>query len=391
MNAAILACPDLGVWRAWLDQEPAETGIDLSAHLERCPDCRALVDDLRENAGMAATLVRSLDQTMTPAPAAVTLAQVRLRMARLGNQPPAPVTSPSPVSRFQRWRVAVAGMAAALALVAFAVTPPGRDVTAQIMSQFRSERFEAVPLTAVQLENLVETLGQLEQVGTVDGAETLGNGAVDVDSVAEAEQLAGFALKRPDPAALPQGYSATPSTITVIPATTARFTFDEAKARAYFQSIGRADVELPARFDGASIVVNTPPVVLLLYTRDGASGPAGFSIPLVVGQAGTLTVDAAGGVTLEELRDFLLDLPGLSPETVDQLRNIQDWQSTVPIPVPVDMVSWRRATVAGGPGLALADTMGIGSILIWQRDGFMHGVGGIGSPGDIQRIADGLR
>jgi hypothetical protein len=275
--------------------------------------------------------------------------------------------------------------------VAFAVTPPGREVAAQIMSQFRSERFEAVPLTAVQLENLVETLSQLEQVGTVEGVEVLGNGAVDVDSVADAEQLAGFPLKLPDPATLPQGYDSNPSTITVIPAATAQFTFDEAKARAHFQSIGRADVELPARFDGASLVVNTPPVVLLLFTRDGVSGPADFSIPLVVGQAGTLTVDAAGGVTLEELRDFLLDLPGFSPETVSQLRNIQDWQSTIPIPVPVDMVSWRRATVAGGPGLALADTMGIGSVLIWQRDGFMHGVGGIGSPGDIQRISDGLR
>ncbi|MGE0543971.1 MAG: anti-sigma factor [Dehalococcoidia bacterium] len=390
MNAVIPACPDLGVWRAWLDQEPAEAGLDLQAHLHTCPDCRALVGDLRENAGMAATLVRSLDQTMTPAPAAVTLAQVRLRMARMGNQP-APVASTPPVSRFRRWRVAVAGMAAALALIAFAVTPPGREVTAQIMSQFRSERFEAVPLTAVQLENLAKTLAQLEQVGTVEGVEALGNGAMEVDSVAEAEQLAGFALKQPDAATLPQGYDATPSTISVIPAATARFTFDDAKARAYFQSIGRAEVELPPRFDGASIVVNTPPVVLMLFTRDGASGPADFAIPLVVGQAGTLTVDAAGGVTLEELRDFLLDLPGLSPETVTQLRNIQDWQSTIPIPVPVDLVSWRRTTVAGGPGLALADTMGIGSVLIWQRDGFMHGVGGVGSPGDIQRIADGLR
>jgi hypothetical protein len=391
MNAAILACPDLGIWRAWLDQEPVEAGVDLQAHLDTCPDCRALVGDLREHAGMAATLVRALDQEMAPAPAAVTLAQVRLRMARMGSQPPVAVASAPPVSRFKRWRIAVAGMAAALALVAFAVTPPGRDVTAQIMSQFRSERFEAVPLTAVQLENLAETLAQLEQIGTVSGAEALDSGALDVDSVAEAEQLAGFALTLPDPATMPQGYNATPSSITVIPAAQARFTFDEAKARAHYQSIGRADVELPDRFDGASFVVNTPTVVLMQFTRGGASGPGGFSIPLVVGQAGTLTVDAEGGVTLEELRDFLLDLPGFSPETVNQLRSIQDWQTTIPIPVPVDMLSWRRATVAGSPGLALADPMGIGSILIWQRDGFMHGVGGIGSAADIQRIADGLR
>ena len=46
MNAVIPACPDLGVWRAWLDQEPAETGTDLQAHLDSCPDCRALAGDL---------------------------------------------------------------------------------------------------------------------------------------------------------------------------------------------------------------------------------------------------------------------------------------------------------------------------------------------------------
>ena len=81
----------------------------------------------------------------------------------------------------------------------------------------------------------------------------------------------------------------------------------------------------------------------------------------MVGAARELEVGVEGNVSLAELREFLLTLPDLPPETVRQLRAIEDWRTTLPIPVPVDQIAWQPVTIAGGPGLLLADDSGIGS------------------------------
>ena len=91
------------------------------------------------------------------------------------------------------------------------------------------------------------------------------------------------------------------------------------------------------------------------------------------------------------MRDFLLRMPGLPPETIRQLRGIQDWKNTLPIPIPTDRVNWQDATIAGGPGLVLNDIGGIGSAAIWQRDGRIYGVAGTVRSAEVQRIANGLR
>ena len=127
-----------------------------------------------------------------------------------------------------------------------------------------------------------------------------------------------------------------------------------------------------------------PAAALLQYS--GANGAQ-----LLIGQARELAVGAEGPVTLEEMRDFLLGLPGLPPETVRQLRAIQDWRNTLPIPVPADAVSWQGTTVAGGQGLLLADQAGVGSAVLWQRDGRVYGVAGTPRPTEIQRVANSLR
>lgn len=170
-----------------------------------------------------------------------------------------------------------------------------------------------------------------------------------------------------------------------------RFTFALAQARAYYQSIGRNDVILPERFDGASLVVNTPPAVLLEYRSEDAQADTPFGFGLVVAEAGTVTVGVEGGVTLEELREFLLELPGLSAETVRQLRAIEDWETTLPVPIPVDQMNWERVTIAGSPGLLLNDNTGLGSAAIWQRDGRIFGIAGAMKARELQRVADSLR
>ena len=279
-----------------------------------------------------------------------------------------------------RWRLAASGLAAAAALTFVAATPQGQAAAAQFLSQFRSERFAVVTIDPGRARS---PLADLEQLGSIQGNRR-GRPTEEVGTVAEASQRVGFSVKQPAPAALPAGLSPSPR-IMVSPASEFRFTFDQAKARSYFQRIGHPEVHLPDRFHGASLVVAMPAGVLLEYTG------AGNGLTLVVGQAGELEVGVEGGVTLDELRELLLGLPGLPPETARQLRAIQDWRNTLPIPVPVDQFNWQQTTIAGGPGLLLADNSGIGSGALWQRDGRVYGVAGTARVAEIQRVADSLR
>lgn len=290
----------------------------------------------------------------------------------------------------QRWRVAMSGLAAALALLLFLGTPQGRGAAAQFLAQFRSERFAAVALSTSQIANIEQTMSELQHLGTISGIDTAPEPQA-VASVAEASRLAGFPVLEPNPATLPAGLSATPTEVRVLPAHQVRFTIDLDQARAYYQSIGQHDVTLPERFDGAALVVNTPPAVLLEYRSGDAAADTPFGFGLVIGQAGTVTVGVEGDVTLEELREFLFGLPGLSPETVQQLQAIDDWETTLPVPIPVDQIYWERATIAGSPGLLLNDNTGLGSAALWQRDGRIFGIVGAMKARELQRVAESLR
>jgi len=394
------SCPDLGRWRAWLDMARDGDGTELDEHLGGCPRCADLVRDLRQNAALATALIRPLAPAGAPSAASIELARARFASARAGDhrEERRPMTTPygrvsnPPLPFFTRWRAAVGGMAAALVLVAILATPQGRSAAAQFLGQFRAERFEAVPLTTAQLEDLEKTFAELEQLGRVEGLDSLGGGPRQVSTLAEAERIAGLSPKTPDPSSLPAGMSATPSAILALPAGTVRFTFDQAKAREHYRATGRPDVQLPDRFDGASIVVHTPATVVLRYGGSVGMDASPGGLGMLIGQAQPLTIEAEGNVSLEQLRAFLLEeLPGLSPQTRRHLGSITEWQSTLPIPIPVDAVNWERTTVAGAPGLLLGDNSGLGSIVIWQQDGRLYGVGGGYSAREVRRVADGLR
>lgn len=287
------------------------------------------------------------------------------------------------ILRRDRWRVALGGLAAAIALIFLFGTPAGRTATAQFLAQFRSQRFAVVTIDPGQAGS---GIAQLERLGTVRGLDQVDRtqALTVVDTAAAAGERVGFPVKLPDPATLPNSVAQTPK-IQVAAAHEVRFTFDQAKARAYFDSINRPDVSLPDKFHGATLVVAVPAAAVLHYRgNDGDTG-------LVIGQSRELTVGVEGGVTLDELREFLLGLPGLSPETVRQLRAIEDWRNTLPIPVPSQQINWQQTTIAGGPGLILADNTGLGSGAIWQREGRVYGVAGPLTAREIQRVADHLR
>jgi hypothetical protein len=101
-------------------------------------------------------------------------------------------------------------------------------------------------------------------------------------------------------------------------------------------------------------------------------------------------VDVEGKVGLDEMRDFLLSLPGLPQPVVNQLRQIKSWNQTLPIPVPVDQINWKSTDFNGHQGLLLNDNSGVGSAAIWYENRHMYGVAGSLRADKLKAIAESL-
>ena len=397
-----MPCPDLGALRASIDDAPG-TPAPLHDHVHACAVCADTLAELQRNAELAAPAVALTAPAAPPSAAAVEAALTRFeeRRSRLAapSAPAAVVPTPStptdpialprrgPVARLgTRARGVAAGLVAALVLAGLLVTPGGRAAAAGFLAQFRSQRFQVVPLDPAQSSQVADVVGGLVQTGVFSGDVQLA-GFGDPEVVAgldEAARIAGFAVPAVDPAVLPGGVERTPQRVLVTRARETRLTFDRDRALAYLRGHGRPDARLPERYDGTQLVVQVPAAVVQQFAgRDGV--PA-----LLVGKAGTVGLATEGGASLEELREVLLGLPGLPGETVAQLRAIGDWRTTLPLPVPSYQVRSRPATVDGAEAISFADQQGRLHALLWQRGGHIWGVAGVVGSDEALDVANSL-
>ena len=132
-NSPSSACPDIGVWRAWLDRE--NEPMLLEEHLVDCPGCRRLVALLQEDVAQvrAAFAMLAPDEASLPSTADVAVTRERLEWQRRRALPSLPrVGAQAPMAllltllpmlkRWPRWsmallRVLLVGTAAAVAVL----------------------------------------------------------------------------------------------------------------------------------------------------------------------------------------------------------------------------------------------------------------------------------
>lgn len=381
-----MTCPDDGILKAWVDVEPEAVPEHVGEHVATCGDCRQTVARQRQESAAAGSALALLAPPRPPDAAEVEAALGRIR-PRPSASAAAPAAFAAPAPRPGRrwsWRP-LAGAAAAALVFSVAGTPAGRSAASSFLGQFRSETVVPIAVNPGQDQAVLTDLAGL---GRLSG-NTNAPSPQRVGSVRAAAHRVGFPVLRADPATLPAGVADTPQVYVAAPRTV-RFTFDRAKAEARLQREGaQGTVDLPERFDGASLVVSVPAAVMLEYP--GAHGdPA-----VVLGQARQIQAHAEGGVSLAAMRSFLLDLPGLSERTRSQLAAIEDWRTTLPLPVPADQLHWERVDIAGTKALLLRDLAGLGSAAIWERQGRMYGVAALGAKGDreavVRDVAAGLR
>lgn len=357
-----------------LIDDPLILGAAERRHLESCEACRT------RSVGIAADHATVARLLSAPTPAVDPGAGWRAIKERgLGPQALLPPVVRTLAARVQINRTPAVRTAAAVAIAAVLVI--GMVVTgaaANLLTIFEPNRVTAVPVTVTELQGLPD----LSAYGIIKVATP----AV-LQSVTDAQTAgAQTGLRVLQPASLPATVTG-PAAFAVVSQGTGSFTFSAAKARAAAQQEGKALPPMPANIDGSTLYLTVGPVVIQSY----GAGADGRQLPsLVIAQSRAPTVQSSG-VSVSQLENYLLAQPGISSELAAQIRAIGDPSQTMPIPIPVNMATSHQVHVQGVPAVAIGDSSGLGSIIVWVRGGVVYAVGGTLTEDQVLQVANSLR
>ncbi len=265
--------------------------------------------------------------------------------------------------------------AIAAILVVLLLLPNSGALASHLLSLFSIQQFQPVQVTKQDVQSLAsrpiptfKDLGTLQiQPGSLQTQDNL--------TEAQAAQLVNYPILVPT--ILPRGVSSTPD-FSVIGAGSGTFTFSASKAHAFFMKNGYGNVNIPANLDGATYDVTTTPGVVISYGNETTTQFMIVEYPSPV-------VRATGSASLQELRDVALSIPGLPPQLITQLKQIDLNSGVVPLPIPSGIDS-QSLSVHGAQGLLLTKNstttipklkkFPAGGAVIWQTHGIIYAVGG---------------
>jgi hypothetical protein len=288
------------------------------------------------------------------------------------------------------------GIAAVFALVmVFTISPMG-SFAGDILDRFRVQKFAAITVEMDDFEDFQanmllrlvmadpealegSAMNLADYTTTFNEEDPLAN-AQEFDSAADAEAAYGpfqSADDVPDGYADPRYYVSEAGSVTV--------TVDTAEAQAIIDELNLPIFALPDATAQPEMTFTMDIPQALIQHYEGATEEE----HVVVAQLASPTLITPEGLDMDALREELLSLPGLPPDFVAQLRAIEDWQSTLVIPVPEGHSS-DDVTIDGEPGLLITSDDGKGSVALWEHDGILFIVGGTESGDTISSIANSL-
>ncbi|MDB5094072.1 MAG: uncharacterized protein JWO85_2173 [Candidatus Eremiobacteraeota bacterium] len=256
------------------------------------------------------------------------------------------------------------------------------------LSVFQPSAVRAISVTPAEMKAL-RGLPPLDAFGTVHGTRT--PAVEDVASASDAGAGTGFALRLPaniDPALR----KSVRYQVTTLLRTS--FTFSAAKAAAWAGDHKVALQPIPAGLDGTTYMATIEPLALVTYgvssigPRNGRGMPRGSFVAVMQARAPSVS---STGATVETLARWFSLQPGIPPQLAAQVRAIGDPTQTLPIPVRFDKQTAADVTVDGVRGLAIGDETGIGSAIVWMKDGKMYAVGGTLTQSGALALANDLQ
>jgi hypothetical protein len=276
-----------------------------------------------------------------------------------------------------------------VAMVLLFTLPSVRASAQAFLDLFRVRNFAAVPVDEARIQQLQG--GNIDVKGLLgDHVETLkepGKPTLYSDPAA-AGAAAGFAARVP--ATLPYGLTA--DTIAVTGEGEARVTVVTAKLREVLTTLGINDVTIPDQLDGAKVTVKMPHAVMIHYRSDTRR------VGLI--QAHSPEVQLPQGLDLARLGEIGLRVVGLGASDAHRFAQSIDWHSTVLVPVPANVSSFREVSVHGVKGLLITTSREIksgehrhrpGTLLMWSEGDMVYALQGNIDDLSLMQMANSMR
>ncbi|HVD47124.1 MAG TPA: hypothetical protein VNG70_07575 [Candidatus Limnocylindria bacterium] len=359
-----------GTLRRRFDDEDALTDSD-TRHYATCAECQSRYASLAEDARAVSSMLAMPDVKVDATAALNRVRSTPAAQPRFGIRLPIMRPASRPV---------LGSLAAAAVIVALVVT----GVAQNALNFFHPTTVQPVTVSVADLQSLSGLSEYGAFTWTKEPAPQL------VTSAAEAATVSG--LHVPVVATLPAGVSTTVS-YAAMPQAVGVFTFDASKAAAAAAKAGKALPKMPAGMDGSKLTVTVGPAVVVIYGNLNAGAGADttkLNLPQLIIGAATAPVVTSSGVTTQQLEDYLLSQPGVSPKLAAAIRAIKDPSTTLPIPIPVEYVSSTQVRVQGVDGVALGDNTGVGAAVIWIKNDTVYGVAGPLKQSAILDVANNL-
>jgi hypothetical protein len=359
-----------GTLRRMVDDPDATTGVD-STHLDGCADCKSRYDVIAEDAHTVASLLSAPEVKVDVGAAYSRVMRAPQAQPALGLKLPLV----RPMARRMQLAFVAAVAAAAVVVVAFAAGG----------FFFQPTKVQPVPITL----NDLQALSQLGEYGTLTW--TTEPSLQVTPSAADAASVSG--VQPPVVSKLPTGVSST-VTYGAMSKAEAKFTFSAEKAAAAAAASGKTLPKMPASMDGATLTITVGPAVGEIYgnlSQPSNGDATDIHLPqLIVAKSVSPTVSSTQ-VTPKVLEDYIVSLPGISDELKKTISAIGDPTTTLFIPVPVEYGTSTAVKVQGVDGVALGDNTGVGSAVVWVKDGHVYAVAGSIKQSDAIDIANNLK
>ena len=359
-----------GTLRRMVD-DPDAVAAPEREHFAGCADCKARFDTMSADA-QSATQLLALPASGFDANDAFRRFNTHTTRPRFGFH--LPIVRPA--SR---------AMLAAVALVVLVAV--GVTAAVNVSEIFKPQTVQPISVSVLDLQSLPDLNNYGDFKFSQQPSPQVGI------TRAQAEQVAGFSA--PDAKTLPTGVTAaTPVTYGALAQVTGTFTFSAAKAQAAAAAQGKTLPAMPAGMDGSTLTLTAGPAIVVFYgdlkQPESTSDTATPRLPTLVVAASKAPVISSTGVSTKEIEDYVLAQPGISPGLAADIKAIGDPAHTLVIPVPVQYATSTQVTVQGVQGVALGDNTGLGSAVIWIKNGTVYFVGGSLKQSEAISVANGL-
>jgi hypothetical protein len=279
-------------------------------------------------------------------------------------------------------------VACALGVVVALFAVPSVRVSAQaVLDIFRVRRFAPVEFNQARIEAL-RSIEKERGLLVFDRQETLRPGATwSFPSREGASDQAGFAVAAP--AYLPD--SLAPESVFVHGEEAMRFSVSEAKLRDLLARLDVKGVSVPHGLEDGWVEVHKPPVVVQRFRSAKRKA--------VLIQAPSPEVSVPAGWDMEQLGEIGLRILGLDAGEARRMARATDWRSTLLVPVPLDVASFRQVTIRGNSGLLITTTGEApadgrprrrGAMLMWADGDKIYCLRGDLSAKDTIRMAESI-